>query len=689
MDLLIELGCEELPPKSLPTLGKALLAGLTARLDKAQLEYAVEASRVYYTPRRLSLLIAEVAAQQPDQIVERKGPAVRVAFADNNEPTPAALGFAKSVGKDITELETLKTDGGEWLFYRLEKKGRQLRDLLFPLLEEVLAGLPVAKPMRWAANNFSFIRPVHWLIVLHGANMLEGCLFGLQAGNLTWGHRIHSPGPHKINSTDDYEQLLNSAHIIADQDQRKTLIRQQVNRLGKVGGGKALVEEALLEEVTNLVEWPRSVGGNFDSAFLDIPAEALIASMQVHQKCFPVLDANTGALLPRFIAVANLESKNTKAVQKGFERVIRPRLADARFFWEQDNKKPIEDWLPRLDTLVFQKMLGSVGDKSARIATISKTIAEETGFDDAAAQKAGSLCKCDLVSQMVGEFPELQGVMGGYYARRSGASNDVAQAVAEHYLPRHSGDQLPDNTLGKIVSLADRVDTLTGIFATGHKPSGNKDPFALRRAALGLIRILLDSELDIELDALLKISTLSMNQQQAVSADALADLRAFILERLKHYLRDQGHSTGLVNAVLDAPLSSLPDLAARLDALNGFMAHENATSLVAANKRIGNILRKSGQNTFNDIDEDILIIEEERHVFAEISTITVKLDRLYNQANYVAALSLLASLAPSIEAFFEQVMVLDDDPKIRQNRLNLLTKLKGLFARVANLALLG
>lgn len=689
MDLLIELGCEELPPKSLPLLGKALLAGFTARLDKAQLTYATDSSRVYYTPRRLTLHIVKVAAQQPDQIIERRGPALKVAFAENNEPTPAALGFAKSVGKDIAELETLKTDDGEWLYCRLEKKGKQLRDLLFPILEEVLAALPIVKPMRWAAHDFSFIRPVHWLLVLHGSTIIEGRLFGLQASNLTWGHRIHSPGPHQLNSAEEYAALLNSVYVIADQDQRKALIKQQVNRLGKTVGGKALVAEALLEEVSNLVEWPRSICGSFDREFLDVPAEALIASMQDHQKFFPVLNARTGALLPHFIAVANIESEDVEAVQKGFERVIRPRLADARFFWEQDNKNPIESWLPRLNRLVFQKELGSVGDKSERIAAISEKIAEETGFNEKAARQAGGWCKCDLVSQMVGEFPELQGVMGGYYARRSGASDDVAQAITEHYLPRHSGDRLPANALGKIVSLADRSDTLTGIFATGHKPSGNKDPFALRRAALGLIRILLEGELDIELDGLLKISTLAINQQQAISTDALAALRPFILERLKHYLLEQGYATGLVNAVLDAPLSTLPDLVARMDALKAFMGHKNAASLAAANKRIGNILDKSEHTVFNEIDEDMLIIEEEKRIFAKINAVDEKLNEFFAQANYTAALNLLASLSTSIEAFFEQVMVMDDDLKIRQNRLNLLAKLKGLFDRIANLALLG
>ena len=687
-DLLIELGCEELPPKSLSNLGQTLYDEFLNQLDKAQLGFNATASRVFYTPRRLALLISGVAGRQPDQVTERKGPALSAAYDTEGQPTPAASGFARSVGKQVDELDTLKTDAGEWLFCRLEKPGQALEDLLYPMLETALATLPVAKPMRWASNDFSFVRPVHWVVVMHGSRVIQGKLFGCDTGNATRGHRIHSPGPHEIPTAADYEQVLQSARVVVDPAKRRDIIRKQVVGLGQSAGGKALVDDNLLAEVTNLVEWPRSICGSFDEEFLSVPAEALIASMQDHQKFFPVVNNSEGLLTNRFIAVANLDSLDFDAVREGFERVIRPRLSDARFFWDQDKKSSIEDWVRQLDGIVFQNTLGSIGDKSRRISTISKKIAEETGVDPVAAKRAASLCKCDLVSQMVGEFPELQGIMGRYYALQSGEKSEVALAIGDHYLPAFSGDRLAAQAVGKVVALADRLDTLTGIFATGLKPSGNKDPFALRRAALGLVRILLDGELDIELDKTLVIATLAVQEQLPVTPQVLTELRQFILERLKHYLREQGYDTSLVNAALDAPLGTLPDLVARLDALREFMQHEAASSLVAANKRIGNILRKSGATDVSAIDENVLVIEEERLLFEEVRRISKTLDRLCESADYTAALTLLAGISAAIEAFFEKVMVMDEDPVVRNNRLNLLSELKGLFDRIANLALL-
>lgn len=688
-DLLIELGCEELPPKSLPKLASTFYNGFLAELEKAELVFDQGSSRFFYTPRRLTLLIASITERQPDQILERKGPALAAAYDADGNATQAAAGFARSVGKDVGELETLKTEKGEWLYCKVEKAGKTLDELVFPMLEKALAGLPVAKPMRWASNDFSFIRPVHWLVVMHGSRVLDGDLLGLSAANLTHGHRIHSPGPHPIELAGDYEQLLFDAHVVADQHKRKESIQQQAVELGKSVNGKTIIDPDLLDEVTCLVEWPRSICGSFDDEFLKVPAEALIASMQDHQKFFPVVDADSGSLLARFITVANLDSSDFDAVRAGFERVIRPRLADARFFWEQDNKSPLEDWLSQLDTVVFQNKLGSVRNKSERISVISGYLAEETSIDSAASKRAASLCKCDLVSQMVGEFPELQGVMGRYYALQSGETAAVAQAIGDHYLPAFSGDQLPSNAVGKVVSLADRLDTLTGIFAAGLKPTGNKDPFALRRAALGLIRILLDGELNIDLDKALQISAQAIEQQLSVSDEVSQDLRQFILGRLKNYLLEQDYDTGMVNAVLGAPLSTLPDLVARLDALRGFMGLDVARNLAAANKRIGNILRKSETEINGAVSESLLVIEEERLLFDEISEISEDLEKLYRSADYTAALTLLAGLSTNIEAFFDKVMVMDENLEVRNNRLNLLGSLKGLFDRVANLALIG
>lgn len=688
-DLLIEVGCEELPPKSLPKVGQAFFDGFVSQLNKSDLAFNPSDSRLFYTPRRLTLLISDVAGSQPDQVLERKGPAVAAAFDADNQPTPAAMGFARSVGRSVDELGTLKTDKGEWLYCKVEKAGQKLDDLLFPMLEKALAALPVPKPMRWAANDFSFIRPVHWLVVMHGTRILEGELFGLKAGNTTRGHRIHSPGPHELATAGDYENVLESACVIADQNRRRQLIEDQALSLGEESSGKALINKDLLDEVTCLVEWPRSISGSFDEEFLEVPAEALIASMQDHQKFFPIISNDEGKLIARFITATNIESQDFDAVREGFERVIRPRLADARFFWDQDNKTPLEEFLPQLDNAVFQKKLGTIRDKSKRIAVISDKLAEITNMDQEAASRAATLCKCDLVSQMVGEFPELQGIMGSYYALQSGEKESVAQAIGEHYLPAYSGDRLPSQAVGKIVALSDRLDTLTGIFAAGMKPTGNKDPFALRRAALGLIRILLDGELDIKLDKTLAIAALAVQEQLSVSPEVLMELRQFILERLKNYLREQGYDTSLINAVLDAPLSTLPDLVTRLDALREFMKHEAAASLVASNKRIGNILRKSEAEDLGTINEDILVIDEESSLFEDIREISKDLEELYEQANYPKALSLLAGLSDGIEAFFDKVMVMDEDQEVRKNRLGLLAELKGMFDRVANLALIG
>lgn len=693
-DLLIELGCEELPPKSLAKLAKALLRGFSAQLNKAGLTFDADNSRVFYTPRRLALLMSQVGDCQPHQVLNRKGPALSAAFDADGNPTPAAHGFARSVGKTVEELEQVKTEQGEWLFCKVEKTGESLDALLFDMLKAAMADLPIAKPMRWANNDFTFIRPLHWLITLYGDRVIEGEMFGLAGGSQTRGHRIHSPGPHKIATAVDYPTVLEKAFVMVDQDKRKQTIRQQATTIGAAKFnkgvdtvlGKALIDETLLDEVTNLVEWPRPVLGSFDETFLEVPSEALIASMQDHQKFFPVIDNESGELLARFITIANIDSKDPTAVREGFERVIRPRLADARFFWDQDNKSSIEDWLPRLDGIVFQNKLGTIGDKSRRMGQISEELAEHTGANVDTARRAGRLAKADLISHMVGEFPELQGTMGGYYALNSGEDPRVALAISEHYLPAFSGDELPSDQIGKIVALADRLDTLLGIFATGLKPSGNKDPFALRRAALGLIHILLDGEVRIDLDNLLGIGGAVVGKHITLSPEILADVKQFILDRLKNWLCDQGYATKQVNAVLDAQVIDLPDLLSRLVALQYFMSLEEAAKLADANKRIGNILRKCEYYPNGDIETDLLLIEEETYLFNEVSRISRKLDNLYKVGNYRAGLEMLAVLSAPIEAFFDNVMVMDEDLKVRENRLKLLAKLKGMFDRVANLA---
>ncbi|MEJ2382829.1 MAG: glycine--tRNA ligase subunit beta [Xanthomonadales bacterium] len=685
-DLLIELGCEELPPKALDAIRDALFDGVASGLEKNRLSFDAERSRAYSTPRRLALVIAGVADRQPDQELERRGPALRAAFDAEGRPTGAAIGFARSVGKTPEELETLKTDRGEWLYCRLREHGKPLDELLYPILEQAIRDLPVPKPMRWADHAFSFVRPVHWLIVLHGDRVVPGRLFGLDAGATTRGHRIHAPGPHPVPAADRYLDVLEHACVLADHERRKANIKDALLAVEP----DVSIDPDLLREVTNLVEWPVAIACHFEPAFLEVPHAALIAAMQDHQKFFPVRDAaNPGRVTNRFVAVANLESRDVDAVRAGYERVIRPRLADARFFLEQDLKVPLEGQLPALDRVVFQQKIGTVGDKTRRISSLSRQIAEDLNIDPAACERAARLAKCDLLSQMVGEFPELQGLMGAHYARVGGETEAVATAIGEHYQPRFAGDAIPASDAGQVVSLADRIDTLVGVFAAGLKPTGNKDPFALRRAALGLLRILLEGRRAITPDRLVSLAAQALTKQLAVSDTVQADVRSFIIERLRHYYAEQGFSAELITAALSAPWSTLPDLDRRLRALAAFMGRDEAASLAAANKRIGNILRKSDFGEPSTIDPDAFTLDEEKQLFEEVKTNELELEPLLAASDYAAALTRLASLRAPVDAFFDNVMVMDDDPAVRANRLALLARLKGLFDAIADLSVLG
>ena len=684
-DLLVELGCEELPPKALDTIREAFFLGVKTGLEKQNLDFNPAGSRSFSTPRRLSVLFKDVATSQPDQDQERRGPALGAAFDSAGKATPAALGFARSVGKEISELETVKTEKGEWLYAQLHLPGKTLSELIYPILEQAIKLLPIPKPMRWANHDFSFVRPVHWLIVLHGAEVLEGELLGQAAGNTTRGHRIHSPGPHPVPVPADYGAVLKAAWVIADHDCRRDLIRKKLLEADE----NVHINPDLLDEVNNLVEWPVAIGCAFDEEFLAVPHAALIASMQDHQKFFPVMESGgSGRISNRFIAVANLESENLASVRAGYERVIRPRLADARFFLKQDMKQTLESFSDDLDQLIFQQKIGSIGDKSARISELSKKIAEVLSINAVHAERAAFLSKCDLMSQMVGEFPELQGVIGHHYALASGEDAAVAAAVEEHYLPRFAGDKIPHSDTGQVVGIADRLDTLTGIFAVGLRPSGNKDPFGLRRAALGLLRILLEARLVLPLNRLLALAANALAPQIAIEPALLVDIRDFIVERVKSHYREQGFSAELINAVVSSDWDTLPDLDSRLRALDGFVGQEAATSLAAANKRIGNILRKSEECISKTIDTDNFILDEERGLFEEIIKIEKKLEPLLEDADYAASLELLAGLRNPVDDFFDSVMVMDEDPALRANRLALLSRLKALFNRIADLSVL-
>lgn len=684
--LLIELGCEELPPKALDTIRDAFFRGVMDGLEKQGFGFSKDNSACYSSPRRLALLIADVAQAQPDQDIERRGPAVKAAFDDSGKPTGAALGFARSVGKDVSELETLKTDKGEWLYCRIHQAGKPLSDILYPVLEQAIRQLPVPKPMRWGNHDFSFVRPVHWLVVMHGKKVVNGSLFGLNAGQETRGHRIHAPGPHTIPDSEDYLDVLEAAFVVADQDERKARIRQQL----KTTDNAVIIDENLLSEVNNLVEWPSAVACTFEEEFLEVPHAALVASMQDHQKFFPVAAGDgSGAVSSRFVAISNVDSLDVSAVREGYERVIRPRLADARFFLEQDLKTPLEARLPALDRVVFQQKMGTVGDKSRRISSSSKKLAQLLSLNEDAPERAALLSKCDLLTQMVGEFPELQGLMGQHYARSDGESSEVAQAIGEHYSPRFAGDDIPASPAGQLVSIADRLDTLVGIFAAGQKPTGNKDPFALRRAALGLVRILLEAKLNLSLTELISIAFNEFGDDIGEDEDICLHVRDFVAERLRHYYNGQGYSTELVNAVLASGWGTLPDLDSRLAAIKQFMGQDAAQSLAAANKRIGNILRKSESGGSGKIIEERLLIDEERQLFEEITEIEKAIEPLLEKSDYESSLALLAQLQEPVSAFFDEVMVMDEDPVLRENRLALLARLKSQFDRIADLSVLG
>lgn len=685
-DLLVELGCEELPPKALDTIREAFFGSVCEGIEKNHITFSRERSRSYSTPRRIAIVLADVAAGQADREQVRRGPSVSAAFDENGKPTGAALGFARSVGKQVAELETLKTDKGEWLQCRISQAGKPLDELVYEILEQAIKQLPVPKPMRWADHDFSFVRPVHWLIVLHGEQIIEGGLFGLKAGNQTRGHRIHSPGPHDVPSPGKYVSVLKNAFVVADQEERKSRITEGLLHSNE----NVIIDPALLNEVNNLVEWPVPVACSFEDEFLEVPHAALIASMQDHQKFFPVRDSQDSERVNnQFVAVSNIESRDVEQVRQGYERVIRPRLADARFFLEQDRKESLDSRLAQLDRVVFQQKIGTVGDKSRRISAISRNMAELLNVDSRICERAALLAKCDLLTQMVGEFPELQGQMGSQYALLSGEDPAVATAIGEHYAPRFAGDVIPTSLAGQVISIADRVDTLVGIFAAGMKPTGNKDPFALRRAALGLLRILLEADINLSLQEILGLAVQELSNQVTIEQDLIDEVLGFVVDRLLHYYTGQGYRTELVNAALASPWTTLPDLDRRLRSINTFMGEEAAASLAASNKRIGNILRKSEAIEKIDIDADLFRFDEEKVLFEEIVRIESIIEPLLKKGAYEDSLRILAELKAPVDRFFDEVMVMDEDPALRNNRLALLAYLKMQFDRIADLSILG
>ncbi|NKI33819.1 glycine--tRNA ligase subunit beta [Wenzhouxiangella sp. XN79A] len=686
--LLIELGCEELPANALRSQARQLAEGLFKGLVDAGL--TSEAGQVNWlaTPRRLAVRIDDVAARQPDRLIERKGPAEQAAFDADGQPTRAALGFARSVGLDVDKLDRLENEQGRWLYAEIRQPGQALAELAQELLERVVRDMASARSMRWSDRSDRFLRPVRWLLALHGEEVVPVTLFGLNADRQTRGHRIHAPGPHEVTAVGDYERLLESAFVLADFDRRRAVMAEQVRRCAEQAGLEIRPDDALLDEVTGLVEWPVAVVGSFDPAFLEVPAEALVSAMRIHQKCFPLYRAD-GTLAPKFITVANLESLDPPQMIHGFERVIRPRLADARFFFEQDRHRPLAARLDRLATMQFQDRLGTLADKTARIRTLGRALADAFSADPTTVERAATLAKCDLMTEMVGEFPELQGTMGRHYALADGEPEAVAVAIESHYLPRHAGDALPEDPAGRALAAADRLDTLVGVFAAGKRPKGSKDPFALRRAAQGVVRILHAAEVRRSLSELVDDAATVLADQLTVSPETRAEVTAFILDRLRAWLTERGLAVNTVRAVEATGIDVIADFVRRAEALQRFADDPEMESLIAANKRAANLLRQSGVEDFGDVDDDLLQIDAEVALFDAVMDAEAETRAALEAGDDATALSRLSALKPAVDAFFDQVMVMDESDALRNNRLALLHRLRTVFLHVADVALLG
>jgi glycyl-tRNA synthetase beta chain len=685
-DFLVEIGTEELPPKALRSLMDAFANGLEAAVDDSRLSH--DAVHAYASPRRLAVLIENLGRAQQDRKTTQKGPPTRVAFDDDGNPTPAASAFARKCGVAVEDLGREKTDKGEWLVSEVVEKGKKTEKLMPELVERALAALPIPRRMRWGAGEAEFVRPVHWVVLLHGSKTIKASVMGIAAGNKTRGHRFHATKPLTIKSPGEYLQTLEEGgHVIADFERRRALVAKGVRAAAKKAGGSAVGDDELYDEVTALVEWPVPVTGTFDDEYLSLPREAVVSTLTSHQRYFPVAGKD-GKLLPKFITVANLDSKDPDQVRDGNERVIRPRLADAAFFWETDRRKPLSARQEALREVVYQRGLGSLYDKAMRTADLAAEMAIALQLDAAPVMRAASLAKCDLVTGMVGEFPELQGVMGRYYALSDGEPPAVADAIAEHYLPRFSGDDLPATPDGQILALADRLDTLAGVFAIGKKPSGNRDPFGLRRAALGIVRVLVEGGLDLDLKALIATAAEAQPANADGRADIAVEVYGFITERLRRYFLDR--ETGLAVETFDAVLArapaSLVDFERRLEAVQAFMVLEPAASLAAANKRVANILKKAEIDSVGEVKDKLLSEPAETALARAVSEATATVTPMLEARQYTEALTALANLREPVDQFFDDVMVMADDKAIRNNRLALLSQMRALFLDVADIS---
>ncbi len=685
-DFLVEIGTEELPPKALRSLMEAFGEKLMSGIDDVRLSHG--AVKSFASPRRLTVLVTALSERQEDRKVEQKGPPVKIAFDDGGNPTPAATAFAKKCGVDVAKLSRNKTDKGEWLAFESVEEGKSVAELLPGLVESALSALPIPRRMRWGAGEAEFVRPVHWIVMLHGKTTIKASVMGIDTGNQSRGHRFHSAGPITIESPDAYlDTLETDGYVIADLERRREMVRTGVDAAAGRVGGQIVDGESLYDEVAALVEWPVPVLGSFDDKFLELPRESVISTLTGHQRYFPVAD-ESGKLLSRFITVANLESKDPDQVRDGNERVIRPRLADAAFFWDSDRRKTLASREAGLREVVYQQGLGSLFDRGQRVAVISKWLASALDHDAVTVARAAAIAKCDLLTGMVGEFPELQGTMGGYYAAADGETEAVVTAVSQHYQPRFAGDAIPGSADGQLLATADKLDTLAGIFSLGKKPSGNRDPFGLRRAALGIVRLLIEGGLDVDLKALIAVAVNAQPRGELDNDDVAADVYGFISDRLRRYFldRDPGLKTETFDAVMVRQPSSLLDFDRRLAAVQTFAHLEQAESLAAANKRIANILRKAGDPSGLSVKKKLLQVDAELALFSALESAQEKVAPLFAVRSYAEALNELADLRDPVDRFFDDVMVMAEDESIRNNRLALLGELRSLFLDVADIS---
>ncbi len=679
-DLLFELGCEELPPKSLLTLSNALLNGIEAGLKEANLDYA--SAHAYASPRRLAVIIKALNTSQPDKSVEKRGPAVQAAFAEDGTPSKAAEGFARGCGTTVDKLGRLTTDKGEWLAFNQDIKGLATEKLLPEIIAKSIHLLPIAKRMRWGSDNTEFVRPVHWAVLLFGETVVNTEILGLKTGNQSHGHRFHAPEAITIKNADSYLTTLEQQKVIADYAQRQAIIADKANAAANSVNGIAHIEADLLEEVAALNEWPVPILGNFDSRFLNLPNEVLITTMQSNQKYFPVKNKQ-GDLLPHFITFSNIESTRPQSIQEGNERVIMPRLADAEFFWKQDRKQKLEQRVPSLETIVFQKTLGTLADKTQRTEKLAEHIAQQLNADIALAKRAAHLAKTDLMTDMVGEFASLQGIVGRYYALADNEPTEVAIAIEEQYFPKQSGSPTPASVTGQILSLAEKIDTLTGIFSANLIPTGDKDPYALRRATIGSLRIIIENNLELDIVELISFALTQFNHDfdQAKTQQLVVD---FVFDRLKGYCLDHEYTADEFDAVIAVKPTKPLDFIQRLQAVKAFRALPEAESLAAANKRIINILKKSATKAADSITG--LVETEEKTLHAAAVESAKAIQPLLDNKDYQATLTRLAQLKGDVDAFFDNVMVNTDDLALRASRLALLSMLSSQFLKIADIS---